>query len=72
MADIFIKLVKFVRRPNFERERGHLVVVVVDEDVEDDGVQQVDPVSGAVRAVGQVVDVDMEVEVTGLVVEVTP
>ena len=71
MSDIFIKFVKFVRRPNLEGERRHLVVVVVDEDVEDDVVQEVDP---AVRSLGvgpgQTGDVDVEVEVAGLVVEV--
>ena len=72
MSDIFIKFVKFVPRPDFEGERGSLVVVVVDEDVEDDGVQQVDPVSRALGTVGQVGNVEMEVEVAGLVVEVAP
>ena len=72
MSDIFIKFVKFVPRPDFEGERGSLVVVVVDEDVEDDGVQQVDPVSRALGTVGQVGNVEVEVEVAGLVVEVAP
>ena len=72
MSDIFIKFVKFVPRPDFEGERGSLVVVIVDEDVEDDGVQQVDPVGRVGRAVGQVGEVDMQVEVTGLVVKVAP
>ena len=72
MTDIFVKFVKFVSSTDFERERGCLVVVVVDEDVEDDGVQQVDPVGRVGRPVGQVGEVDMQVEVTGLVVKVTP
>ena len=45
MTKIFIKFVKFVSGPNFERNGGSLVVVVVDDDVEDDCVQEVDPVS---------------------------
>ena len=72
MTDIFVKFVKFVSGPNFERERGCPVVVVVDEDVEDDGVQQVDPVGRAPGPVVQVGEVDMEVVVTGLVVDVAP
>ena len=72
MTDIFVKFVKFVSAPNFERERGCPVVVVVDEDVEDDGVQQVDPVGRAPGPVVQVGEVDMEVVVTGLVVKVAP
>ena len=46
MTNIFVKFVKFVSGPNFERNGGSLVVVVVvDDDVEDDCVQEVDPVS---------------------------
>ena len=71
MSDIFIKFVKFVRRPNLEGERRHLVVVVVDEDVEDDGVQEVDPAGRSLGVgPGKTGDVDVEVEVTWLVVEV--
>ena len=72
MSDIFVKFVKFLSGPHFERERGCLVVVVVDEDVEDDGVQEVDPVSRVWGRVGQVGQVDVEMIVTGLVVKVTP
>ena len=72
MADIFVKFVKLVSSTHFERERGHLVVVVVDDDVEDDGVQEMDPVGRVGGAVGQVGEVDMQVVVTGLVVKVAP
>ena len=72
MANIFIKFVKFVSGPNFERNGSSLVVVVVDDDVEDDGVQEVDPVSRVSGRVSQVGEMDMEMIVTGLVVKVTP
>ena len=62
----------FLSGLNFERNGGSLVVVVVDDDVEDDGVQEVDPVSRVSGRVSQVGEMDMEVIVTGLVVKVTP
>ena len=73
ISEIFVFIVQLVFLPDFEGERGSLVVVVVPLYIVDHSGEQVGAVTaGAGRGEAHAGDVDVEMVIAGLVVEIAP